>query len=958
MADNSAGDVPTSSADMADNGQAYLDGDDGEYQDMNGLEGDDYMDEGDLMMGDTDDEDDEEDDFFDPDALPAFANAENRGLNKKLQESEQRVEALSRLVDENSDRVKIMDEHLKNVKQELKHTQRLVSAKAAEYKSEEHLQRLAENEVTGIVLQIRKAESNTEETQDRLNVCQNTIFKGNESLDRFKLQMNWNQEELEQWALAAKQKEEDNLALQKYTRADDAKIRDLVQQIEKATVAEKESKATLEHEVTETQSKQIELDKTAEEFRRLHKERQDLVKQWQESIETMRRRDDDIRKAGERFAAAKAQLSVTKDKLSQVAKELEQIKKDNTETRGGLAVKERKVQLLKLEWTNTSGGLDEFKDEAEAIKTQLSKTASELAAKRASTTEQRRILEEKRAKLEAGRKSYTALKMKLARETKSVTTASDAAQQLEKDLEVLEKQKKAVERQVVKLKEQMFKQSQELFEHRQKEANLIAEISGAQASAKNLNHKISTLDQESLRQQELVYNAEFQIQQMERKVARAGGERSDEEKIALNAKIKAVQATLDETKEQQRMLRQQCKKVIDELAVSRRKLVDVKESRKKGEARIAELQLVNDAAVKTLREHTKEREEFMVRHDVLKLEVKHLRERLHGHADEVFGLANRKFQLEQSMEERKHEISVHRDVQRAALKAAGEERHRVAMEAKSRQTKVKTLRNKYESLVAAARPSDGGGEERSQAYFIIQAAQKREELQREGDELDGKIRRAEREMKALENTLKHLTDRNTRFRLSFHKADPNSAEAKECRHLEAQTKVAKDNLFKKRKELQRLTSDFEEDTRRHRQMQRQTQQLNAHIEHLQDAHGQVDAELQEQSDKLAASSARVKDAAMEHRRSKGYADDFETLEEKKFNAEGLRDTNANVLYTLGQLAREFPEMRDTLQAVLQSQGLDVPSRPPSRISRGSSRASYRTASRGASQGGQIGGLDD
>ena len=107
--------------------------------------------------------------------------------------------------------------------------------------------------------------------------------------------------------------------------------------------------------------------------------------------------------------------------------------------------------------------------------------------------------------------------------------------------------------------------------------------------------KSRQLDQESIRQQELIYNAEFQIQQMERKVARAGGERSDEEKIALNARIKEVQAVLDETKEQQRMLRQQCKKVMDELAVTRRKLVDVKTARKKGEARIAELQLVNDA---------------------------------------------------------------------------------------------------------------------------------------------------------------------------------------------------------------------------------------------------------------------------------------------------------------------------------------------------------------------------
>lgn len=46
-------------------------------------------------------------------------------------------------------------------------------------------------------------------------------------MDRFKLQMNWNQEELEQWALAAKQKEEDNLALQKYARADEVKIKEL-----------------------------------------------------------------------------------------------------------------------------------------------------------------------------------------------------------------------------------------------------------------------------------------------------------------------------------------------------------------------------------------------------------------------------------------------------------------------------------------------------------------------------------------------------------------------------------------------------------------------------------------------------------------------------------------------------------------------------------------------------------
>ena len=45
---------------------------------------------------------------------------------------------------------------------------------------------------------------------------------------------------------------------------------------------------------------------------------------------------------------------------------------------------------------------------------------------------------------------------------------------------------------------------------------------------------------------------------------------------------------------------------------------------------------------------------------------------------------------------------------------------------------------------------------------MIQAAQKREELQRQGDELDQEIRRREREMRALEATLRHVNVRNTK----------------------------------------------------------------------------------------------------------------------------------------------------------------------------------------------------
>ena len=71
--------------------------------------------------------------------------------------------------------------------------------------------------------EFKKLQTELTVLQDKVNAVQGSVFKGNEKMDQFKLQMNWNQEELEQWALAARQKEEDNLALLKYTKADEEK---------------------------------------------------------------------------------------------------------------------------------------------------------------------------------------------------------------------------------------------------------------------------------------------------------------------------------------------------------------------------------------------------------------------------------------------------------------------------------------------------------------------------------------------------------------------------------------------------------------------------------------------------------------------------------------------------------------------------------------------------------------
>lgn len=353
---------------------------------------------------------------------------------------------------------------------------------------------------------------------------------------------------------------------------------------------------------------------------------------------------------------------------------------------------------------------------------------------------------------------------------------------------------------------------------------------------------------------------------------------------------------------------------------------------------------------------------------------------------------------------------MHWDLQRATLRAAEEERHRVQLELGDRRQAVEKLRAKYETL-AKGFAGAGGGEEggdrtgsgSSQAYFIIAAAQKREELQREGDELDQEIRRCEREIRALESTLRHLNARNVDFRVSFQRADPASKDADALRSLEARAKAAQDGLFRRKKELQRAQTDHEEDLARLEGAKARAARLDEENAQLESVRAQAEAQLDAQRAELSRAEKRLASERALHRKTPTAsvgggvgaetmvptADDAtpapmagatatasdsdsgfisapvgregETLTEKALRASTLRDTASGVLYTLGQLAREFPEMHDALNTSLHKRRLKVPPAPPShgpagvagvsKASRASSAGRSRAGSEHSSQGG-------
>lgn len=876
--------------------------------------------------------------------LPPFANAENKALDAQVQRLEKQLQQVDAALEEHGGRVGVMHEHLKNVQQELTYTESRVEAENKEIETENHLKQLAERELGRVVREVEKLGRERLEVQDKVLSLQQQIYKGTEKLDQFKLLMNWNQEELDQWGLAQRQKEEDNAALDKYRRQDQGKMKELDLHVLKLTQEVVTKRAELETEVTETQAAQIQLDRVADDFRKLHEERRELVQKWDEAIEAMRRKDEAIRAATEVYAEKKLDLRQRKIELDAQARFLQNEVVNNKELEARITIFERDVAKRRDAMAAEQGKLSELSAEVDLMQVTVAKAANDLAQQTVENSSAHTELEKKRKRLDLSRKQYAALRQRLDTEFGLLDSVEAKIAELESIRRSEEVRLKGLQKEHEEMRKEHLKQTQALFQLRRKEQDLISEIAGGQGQNKNLAARIVALDAQVVRQQELLYTVEFALQEMERKLARAKGQRTDEEAKALTARIDKLTTILEGVNVEYTMLVDQVKQAEEDLLQARQRNAVLVTDRARVDEKIAGLKLETESSTRQLKVAVADKERAAVEHDVMKLEVKRLRDILNMRADEVYSLEARRLQLKTSMEERRHEIEVQRDGLRSELRMLKDDIHRVTLELKERALKVDKLAAKYEILSTKGRATEDDGEVKSQAYYVIKAAQEREELQRAGDALDSQIRRAEKECAGLETTLGQLMNVNTSFTQSLRKGPGTAAVSDEKVALRARLDKVYDKLKLRRGEEAAALSEVQQTEAQLRSVAAEHSGLQAQIAELCRRKADADKQLEEQQDKAQRAKQTVARLTRQLRaRVGGDAAAGDSAQEKDIAVGDLRETNRAMLAAARALAAAVPDA-GVAEAFAEA-GLKLPSGPGSNAG---SVATSRQPSRAAS----------
>ena len=744
------------------------------------------------------------------------SNEPNKKLEIEVRSKRELLENSRRDADTHKKRAESLTNHLNNVKQDLLLTISFLTAKKNQHESEKHQRMISDREYGRLKQEIQRLKTSLDDSheskvrlEDDINTCKDKICDLKDKID-------WDQKKLEHWLEESSKQDDNVLTLHKYMKEDDSKLKQLMLTMERLTEETRTSRKTLDAEKTDTLSIQIEVDKTAEDFRKQQADREQLIQQWKNTLDQMKKRDNDIANLDSEIANEIEALKKDKNHLSSRENFFENENQNNLELERKIENRTREAQKLVDLAQNAESERSQINSELETAKFSVERVNNDLETVKATITELDKMHDSKIKKFENLKTQTEKTRENLSYAEGQQLSAEQKAAAAEKLLAHEEAIVKNLMDQVKQAREMQFKREQALKEAKEENVTLTNAVSGEYSAITNLKKRLKQIDAQCLQQEEVLYQQDYQLVNLERRVSKLQGEGLDQdEKEKLELKIKNLTDALENKNDTEKVVTQQLKKLKDEVRRVGREMEKTDTEFLDLQAKIAEMDLQYESSQRELGTLEKENNSALVDDNLLRLGISRLRGTLAERVSSVTDLSQRRLQLNTAIKERKIQINNMKDMINAELKAAESERSILSHDLYERINKIEKIRNRYDQLMILMAPPEeergpndnpvqsgsennssiasGDGENtQSQAYYVIKAAQEKEELQRYGDKLDQDIKKGEAENEALINTVRVVKAKNKKLHEALSPASPDKTN--ESKELEKKLKAATEKL--------------------------------------------------------------------------------------------------------------------------------------------------------------------
>ncbi|XP_057653393.1 coiled-coil domain-containing protein 39-like [Diorhabda carinulata] len=849
-----------------------------------------------------------------------IANAENKALEEELAKLSLRKQKCKTSLDIVNNRFQALNEHFKYVSQENEQTQKLITAHKQHYDALENAYHTTKAENQNTIRAIKTNTNQLKESEEMQNQRKNDLIKQVAKADKLKAEMDWDAEALKAWEEALKKRDEDIELLRKFFKDDDRKFNQLEAkrqhlQAELATMRGKVAKLAVNSDNCEHM-----IERSGKVIKQLTVERDALINQWKDTVKMLQQRDNDIIRTQEEMYHVQEMIQKQEEKLEQENKFLENEKRNNRNLELEIQEANNVNSKLRREMADLYQMLLLMNTDYHTLKRQVSAAAHHLKNERLKAKRMDEVFAEKEVLCAKYADEVAILEDKLHETKNCAMTSEDRIKRIEKMIEHEEKLYNISLADTEKTNGVLFRSEQQLKEQKALGKNLEIEINTGACTTAQLRKHIQSERKELDRIKEVVYEMEFRIDECEKKLYELSDVKFVEISEEKQQKIQELEKTLSDHKELQHSLQNQ----VDRLREEMRRLTTViaadKEVLEALENKCENFLLVYEISQKQIAAAKKSIQEKQVEENMMRLRINQIEKDKKKEEKQIFNLEKFRLNLDQAMKERQLEINTQKMILQTKKRNLEEDKGRLKADISLRKLKIDQYQKKYH-LALTGLGKDEEGQTMSVTHFKIKNAQEKFFLQQEGDELDKKIKTAEKEIVALENTLKIINITNNSFKNSLSPVKDTDPEIKDMKELQDQLKAANNELKLHKTELAAKQKEFSELEQQFQTLEGEVQQHEQVVQNLEDEIFNVKKQELDKTEKLKRVECELK-KLVKQLDKKDKQDLYKY--NRDFEIRHLQETNKRVLDQFREFTITYPEMSPMITKYLTENNLELP----------------------------------
>lgn len=441
-------------------------------------------------------------------------------------------------------------------------------------------------------------------------------------------------------------------------------------------------------------------------------------------------------------------------------------------------------------------------------------------------------------------------------------------------------------------------------------------------SLKKMRNLYNRNDQELRRQTLHLYTIDFNILQTQQRIDRIQGKTFDADDECLD-RLMELERVFEIKKRTFNSLKSDIGFVEEDLKRLNNYFNQDQMDLDKLKAVLKEKILLCESGEKKIQTDILSNQEKLVEENFLKLKVRQLEKMLKNQKEKILNMDRFRSDVDRAVGHRLRELKIQVQVLNEKKKHMNDFRQKLKQELSEQSVKLDVLRKRYD-LVTDLLTRDDQGVVLTGAQIKIKTGQEKQILLDKGNKLNAKVLQAEKDIKAMENTLRVVNYSNDTYRRNtLHSGQDNSAILKELQvlqekydHAVSRSKGIQSNMILKSDQLAMLNQRLEE----------QTEALNRSAKGTMDSNEslmKLHKDLIDQKLKLQRAERETK---ISFKKVKQKVGDKELMEliERDLGVKELQEQNKSALQQLADLVDSNPDMMGCVAQHLYEKGLSMP----------------------------------